>query len=437
MGTLSGIGYPLAHLLLFLSFFLAESRDFLSDQHRGNNAYLTRDEHWFNQTLDHFSPTVCLHFSFFGFSCPLLLLKDSCNDHRKFGQRFYEFLDYYQVSKGPIFLKICGESACNGIVNDYTSVKLTVSIALFLLQEYLNAKYNISETENPWFVFGVSYSGALSAWFRLKFPHLTCGSLASSAVVLAVYNFTEFDQQVLEIFCFLYRPVRTGPAADWYADRSLPGGTAKIGRWRSILAVGGRLREKSIVGSRLRKKKGRERRGKEERRRRGEEVPRPRTLAARGRLFSLREETEHLPRVERDRGDVPYRHVIILWLQLKNDNDFLYLLADAAAIAFQYGNPDILCTPLVDAKKNGSNLLKKREKNLEFVARAIRCPQAISSPRAGRRNISPCEEKERGNVGKDRISTGMIGIEPISPDIESCNGYRLVEGYPRTDPLSD
>ncbi|RZR81433.1 hypothetical protein BHM03_00007652, partial [Ensete ventricosum] len=201
MGTLSGIGYPLAHLLLFLSFFLAESRDFLSDQHRGNNAYLTRDEHWFNQTLDHFSPT----------------------DHRKFGQRFYEFLDYYQVSKGPIFLKICGESACNGIVNDYTSS--------------------------------------------------------------------------------LYRPVRTGPAADWYADRPLPGGTAKIGRWRSILAVGGRLREKSIVGSRLRKKKGRERRGKEERRRRGEEVPRPRTLAARGRLFSLREETEHLPRVERDRGD--------------------------------------------------------------------------------------------------------------------------------------
>lgn len=52
--------------------------------------------------------------------------------------------------------------------------------------------------ENPWFVFGVSYPGALSAWFRLKFPHLTCGSLASSAVVLAVYDFTEFDQQVKE-----------------------------------------------------------------------------------------------------------------------------------------------------------------------------------------------------------------------------------------------
>lgn len=67
MGIFSGFGYPLAHLLLFLSFFLAESRDFLSDQHRGNNAYLTRDEHWFNQTLDHFSPTACLLFSFLVF----------------------------------------------------------------------------------------------------------------------------------------------------------------------------------------------------------------------------------------------------------------------------------------------------------------------------------------------------------------------------------
>ncbi|RWW67568.1 hypothetical protein BHE74_00024971, partial [Ensete ventricosum] len=42
----------------------------------------------------------------------------------------------------------------------------------------------------------------------------------------------------------------------------------EIDSWRSILAVGGRLREKSIVGGRLREKKGR--RGKEEKRR-GEE----------------------------------------------------------------------------------------------------------------------------------------------------------------------
>ncbi|CAL9156152.1 unnamed protein product, partial [Musa hybrid cultivar] len=294
MGIFSGFGYPLAHLLLFLSFFLAESRDFLSDQHRGNNAYLTRDEHWFNQTLDHFSPT----------------------DHHKFRQRFYEFLDYYQVPKGPIFLKICGESACNGIVNDYTSVlakkfgaaivslehryygksspfkQLTTNNLRFLsskqalfdlavfrqyYQEYLNAKYNISETENPWFVFGVSYSGALSAWFRLKFPHLTCGSLASSGVVLAIYNFKEFDQQV---------------------------GDSAGAECKAVLQEITNLVDEKLQSD-------------------GKSVK---------KLFGA--------------------------AKLQNDNDFLYLLADAAAIAFQYGNPDVLCSPLVDAKKNGSNLLE-------------------------------------------------------------------------------
>ena len=70
-------------------------------------------------------------------------------------------------------------------------------VCLFIyFQEYLNRKLNRSNVENPWFVFGGSYAGALSAWFRLKFPHLTCGSLASSGVVLAVYNFTDFDLQV-------------------------------------------------------------------------------------------------------------------------------------------------------------------------------------------------------------------------------------------------
>ncbi|RZS23380.1 hypothetical protein BHM03_00056295 [Ensete ventricosum] len=39
-----------------------------------------------------------------------------------------------------------------------------------------------------------------------------------------------------------YRPVCTGPVADWYVDRSLPGGTAKIDRRRSISFIGGRFR---------------------------------------------------------------------------------------------------------------------------------------------------------------------------------------------------
>lgn len=68
----------------------------------------------------------------------------------------------------------------------------------FFLQEHLHGKYNMLEYESAWFVIGSSYAGALSAWFHLKFPHLTCGSLASSASILASYNFIEYDQQVHE-----------------------------------------------------------------------------------------------------------------------------------------------------------------------------------------------------------------------------------------------
>ncbi|RXH75046.1 hypothetical protein DVH24_029767 [Malus domestica] len=208
----------------------------------GGGKHLTKEELWFDQTLDHFSPY----------------------DRRKFPQRYYEFLDYFRPSDGPIFLKICGESACGGISNDY-------------LSNWLNVKLNRTKGDNPWFVFGVSYSGALSAWFRVKFPHLTCGSLASSAVVEAIYDFTEFDRQIGE---------SAGPQC------------------KAALQETTRIIEQSLTTN-----------GK----------------AIRA-LFGAS--------------------------QLDIDGDFMYLLADAAVIAFQYGNPDKLCSPLVQAKMNGEDLVE-------------------------------------------------------------------------------
>ncbi|KAL3527182.1 hypothetical protein ACH5RR_011838 [Cinchona calisaya] len=267
----------------------------IASQNNNDNSskYLTKEAHWFNQTLDHFSPY----------------------DHRQFQQRYYEFLDHFRAPDGPIFLKICGESECPGISNDYLGVlakkfgaavvslehryygksspfnSLTTENLRFLsskqalfdlavFREYyqttLNTKMNRSTLENPWFIFGVSYSGALSAWFRLKFPHLTCGSLASSAVVLAVYSFTEFDVQVGE---------SAGPEC------------------KSVLQEITQLVEERLASNAKELKS----------------------------LFGA--------------------------VELKIDGDFLYFLADAAVIAFQYGNPDKLCIPLIEAKKAGEDLV--------------------------------------------------------------------------------
>ena len=50
--------------------------------------------------------------------------------------------------------------------------------------------------KSPWITIGGSYPGAMSAWFRFKYPHLTVGSIASSAVVNAIEDFKMFDEQI-------------------------------------------------------------------------------------------------------------------------------------------------------------------------------------------------------------------------------------------------
>ncbi|KAL9680197.1 hypothetical protein QQ045_018075 [Rhodiola kirilowii] len=302
-----------ASLLLFVSVSDAIPTSRLFDSVHANGNYLTKQVHWFNQTVDHFSPY----------------------DHRLFGQRYYEFLDYFRMPDGPIFLKICGEASCNGIVNDYISVlakkfgaavvslehryygksspfkthttnnlqylsskqalfdlaafrqyyQASCHVITFYVQNSINVRLNKSEVENSWFVFGISYPGALSAWFRLKFPHLTCGSLASSAVVQAIYNFTEFDKQVPSV----------------------------------------------SIQSKI------------------NDVFSPYCKAALQEINGLVE--------KRLTSDGPKLKELFGASELKIDGDFLYFLADAAVIAFQYGNPDTLCSPIVKAKESGEDML--------------------------------------------------------------------------------
>ncbi|XAR66782.1 Lysosomal Pro-Xaa carboxypeptidase [Bertholletia excelsa] len=54
-------------------------------------------------------------------------------------------------------------------------------------------KRNLSTEASPVVVFGGSYGGMLAAWFRLKYPHIAIGALASSAPILQFDDITPWS----------------------------------------------------------------------------------------------------------------------------------------------------------------------------------------------------------------------------------------------------
>lgn len=174
---------------------------------------MQQDIFWFDQILDHFNYQAS----------------------NTWQQRYFVFDTFFNPKTGPIILYICGEGECKGISDQSFTAKIAESTSALVVAlehryygkslpfgnssiylqnlKFLNAQQALRDlsyfltkmknsglhkitNKNPWITIGGSYPGALSAWFRSKYPDLTIGALSSSGVILAVEDFRMFDEQI-------------------------------------------------------------------------------------------------------------------------------------------------------------------------------------------------------------------------------------------------
>ncbi|CBI18675.3 hypothetical protein VitviT2T_016832 [Vitis vinifera] len=97
-------------------------------------------------------------------------------------------------------------------------------------------KQNLSSEASPVVVFGGSYGGMLAAWFRLKYPHVAIGALASSAPILQFDDITPWSsfydavsQDFKEASLNCYEVIK-GSWAELDAMSAKEGGLAEVSR---------------------------------------------------------------------------------------------------------------------------------------------------------------------------------------------------------------
>lgn len=172
-------------------------------------------DQFFNQTLDHFDAVTAVDPSTF------------------WAQRFWVNATFFNGS-GPVFLYVEGEGAGSAAdvvggqhvelaaahgslivalehrffgasipTADLTTASLrhlsspqAIGDTARFITEYLIPTFDLDLSMNKIVTFGGSYPGALSAFLRQKLPHLIHSAFASSAPVLAVADFTGYNNDV-------------------------------------------------------------------------------------------------------------------------------------------------------------------------------------------------------------------------------------------------
>ena len=176
---------------------------FLGAPRSSYNGKLPEDR-WFTQRLDHFNEA----------------------ETRTWKQRYF-VNDTFHKPGGPVFLMIGGEGEASAMwlvegawieyAKQYNALCLQLEHRFYGKSHptedmstenlrFLSSEQALSDLANfrnamvselklqgsKWIAFGGSYPGSLAAWFRLKYPHLVDGSIATSAPIFAQLNFKEY-----------------------------------------------------------------------------------------------------------------------------------------------------------------------------------------------------------------------------------------------------
>jgi len=171
------------------------------------------EEKWFNQTLDHFNfqdsrtwkQRYFVNDSFFNSDLegsPIFLLIQGEGPANPFDVMFFQmsvWAQQYGALQFAVEHRFYGQSQPFSDWSTENLQYLSSEQALADLANFVEKMKEIYNAQNsPVITFGGSYSGDLASWFRLKYPHVTIGSVASSAPVQATLDFFEYLDVVEE-----------------------------------------------------------------------------------------------------------------------------------------------------------------------------------------------------------------------------------------------